>query len=231
MREASVERPVSAQQPRREMHGLLVGVVRPIGERRRTAELSGERLGGHVDGTAERSGAVGRDTGATLDLHVADGRDEVGRIVPIHRMGIGVVHRHAVDRHVQTCGVRAAQPHRSAADADAGFVGGDHRGREGQHGGDVVTEAVAGDLLARNGRIGHGRRPGGARGGYLDLLEPVHAHGIVGMHGIGSRQSLGKRCVLRSRRGDAPLLGQFFASGHGDVPGMDSLAQGQGRDG
>ena len=136
-------------------------------------------------------------------------------------MRIGVVHRHAVDRHVEPCGVGAAQAHRRAADADARFVGGDHRGREGQDRRDVGSVAVAGDLVVGELRESYGRRCGGPRGRHLDLLQAVHAQRIFRM----------RCCVFDAllRRGCAaaklPVAGIRVGSGIG------GLAQCERRDG
>ena len=102
VRQPRVEGPVAAHQARGDVHGLLVGVVRAVGERRVAAEFGLQGVGRHVDRSAEGSRAVGRDAGAALHLHASHGRDEVGGVVPVHRVRVGVVHRHAVDRDVET---------------------------------------------------------------------------------------------------------------------------------
>jgi len=181
VRQPRVEGPVAAHQARGDVHGLLVGVVRAVGERRVAAELGLQGVGRHVDRSAEGSRAVGRDAGAALHLNASHGRDEVGGVVPVHRVRVGVVHRHAVDRDVETRRVRAAQAHGRAADADARFVGGDHRGGQGQQCGDVGSVAVAGDLFAPDVGVGHGGVRGCARGGHLDLLQAVHSDRIAGV--------------------------------------------------
>lgn len=90
-------------------------------------------------------------------------------------------------------GVRAAQADRRAADADARFVGGDHRGGERQHGRNIRAVAVAGDRVVRKIGVGHRRAGRGARGGDFDLLEAVHAYRIallrVGGHCGDARQN------------------------------------------
>ena len=187
MGQACIHGPVAAHEARRNLHGLFVGVVRSVGERCRAVEIGRECLGGHVHRAAEGTRAVGRDACAALHLHRPYRRDQVGRVVPVHRVRVGVVHRNAVDRHVQARGVRAAQPYRGGADADAGFVGGDHRGGQRQYRRDVGSEAVAGDLVARDVRVGHGRGRVGACGGDFDLLQPIHAQRVFlpGLHGLG----------------------------------------------
>ena len=193
VRQPCVDGPVAAQQPRRDADGLLVGVVRSVAERGFARKFGRERSGGHVDRAAESARAVGREACAALHLHRSYGRDQVGRVVPVHRVRVGIVHRHAVDRDVEARGVRAAQADRRAADADTRFVGGDHRGGERQHGRNIRAVAVAGDRVVRKIGVGHRRAGRGARGGDFDLLEAVHAYRIallrVGGHCGDARQN------------------------------------------
>jgi len=193
VRQPCVDGPVAAQQPRRNADGLLVGVVRSVAERGFARKFGRERSGGHVDRAAESARAVGREACAALHLHRSYGRDQVGRVVPVHRVRVGIVHRHAVDRDVEARGVRAAQADRRAADADTRFVGGDHRGGERQHGRNIRAVAVAGDRVVRKIGVGHRRAGRGARGGDFDLLEAVHAYRIallrVGGHCGDARQN------------------------------------------
>ena len=191
--EPCIHEPMAAHKSRGDVHGLLVRIVRAVGERCVAAELGLQGVGRHVDRSAEGSRAVGRDAGAALHLNGPHGRDQVGGVVPVHRVRVGVVHRHAVDRDVEARRVRAAQAHGRAADADARFVGGDHRGGERQHGRNIRAVAVAGDRVVRKIGVGHRRAGRGARGGDFDLLEAVHAYRIallrVGGHCGDARQN------------------------------------------
>ena len=224
-RQACVHRPMAAHQPRRDVHGLFVGVVRSVRERDVAAELGFERGRGHIDRAAEGARAVGRDARAALDLHRADRRNQVGGVVPVHRVRVGVVHRDAVDGDVEPRGVGSAQAHRRAADADARFVGGDHRGSQRQHRRNVESVAVAGDHFVRKVGIGDRRAARCARGGHLDLLQAVHAHGVFGPGRAGGCRDR-FACLCRGngscrdkRRGSCRVCGGCgvrYACGEGD---------------
>ena len=179
VRQARVDHPMAAHEARTDVDRLLVGVVRAVRERGVAAELGAERRRGHVDRTAESARAVGRGAGAALHLHVAHGRNEVRRVVEVGRMRVGVVQRYAVGRNVQAGGVRAAHAHRGGTHAHARFGGGDHRGGRRQHERYVEAVVVFLDRFARDVGIGHRSFLRGARGGYFDLLEIVHAQRIL----------------------------------------------------
>ena len=206
VRQAGVHHPMIAQQSRGDAHGLLVGVVRTVGERGFAAEVGPDGRRGHVHRTAESARAVGRDARAALHLDASHRGDQVGRVVPIDRMRVGVVHRNAVHRDVQARGVRAAEADRSASDPDARLVRGDHRGCERQQRRNVESVAVTGDFVVREVREGHGGLLGGARGRHLDLLHPVDPQRVVvrSLRGGGCgmrRASAGRFCgpELRGR--------------------------------
>ena len=143
-----IQRPVSAQKTGRNLHGLPVGVVGAVGQRSRSVEDGRKRFGGHVYRAAESARAIGRSAGAALELERPDGRCQVGRVVPIDRMGFGVVHRHAVHGYVDAGGIRSAHPHRGAADARSRFGSRNHRRHGLQQPGYVLTEVLACDLFA-----------------------------------------------------------------------------------
>ncbi len=164
---------MATNEPRGDTHGLLLGVVRTVGERGIALKLRRKRSGGHRNRTTESTRAVGRKTCTALHLHRPDGRNQVGRVVPIHRVGVGVVHRNAVDRDIQTRSIRTAQAHRRTADADTRLVRSDHRGGEGQHRGHVRTIGVARELLRREVVIRYGCRLRGACSLDFDLLQVV----------------------------------------------------------
>ena len=185
VRQTSIQRPMATHQTRRNRYGLLLRVVGTIRERGVTAKLGRERSRRHRNSSAKGTRTVGRNTRTTLHLHRSDGRNQVGCVVPIHRVGIGVIHRYAVDRHIQARGICTAQAHRSTADTDTRLVRGNHRGGQCQQCGDVCTVTVAGEALSVEVGIGYGRLFRRASTLHFNLLEMVKPYGVL-LVGMGN---------------------------------------------
>ena len=173
VREACIDHPAIVHKTRSDVDGLFVGVVGAVREGSIASKSELRSCRCHTHRATESSRSVGRGTRSALHLHIAYGRDHVGRVVPIGRMGVGVVERHSVDRYVKSRGIRTTQANRCSADADTRLVGGNHRGRKSQKRRDVQTVIVAGDLLLTQVGIGYGGSVGSASGYHFDFLNLI----------------------------------------------------------
>ena len=115
VRQSSVDSPMTSEQSRREGNLLLCGVERAIRERCTTRELRCRRCRGHIERCSEGSCTCGRGTHATLQLHRAERRYQIGCVVPIYRVGLGIVHRHAIEGYIYACRVCATHSERGRA--------------------------------------------------------------------------------------------------------------------
>ena len=174
---------MAAHESRTDLQRLFVGVVGAIGKGRFARKFARHRGGGHIHRTAEGSRTVGRGSGTALYLDRSDRRSHVGRIVPIDRVALGIVHRHAVGCDIDARSIRTAQTERRTADAVAGIRSGDHRRSHLQQRRHVAAEIPARNRFSADIGICHRSFAIDAGSGHLDLLQFVQFHGIRS-HGV-----------------------------------------------
>ena len=106
------------------MQRLLVGVIRAIRERCRTTEVGRESIRSHRHRATKGTRAICRYSCTSLHLNATHRGYKVGGIVPIHGVGVGVVHGNAVDGHVDARGIRTTQTYCRSTDAYTRLVSG-----------------------------------------------------------------------------------------------------------
>ena len=178
MRKPGIDGPMAAHESRTDLQRLFVGVVGAIGKGRFARKFARHRGGGHIHRTAEGSRTVGRGSGTALYLDRSDRRSHVGRIVPIDRVALGIVHRHAVGCDIDARSIRTAQTERRTADAVAGI-----RRSHLQQRRHVAAEIPARNRFSADIGICHRSFAIDAGSGHLDLLQFVQFHGIRS-HGV-----------------------------------------------
>ena len=164
---------MSTQQTRRERELLLGGVERAVRHRRTPRKLRRDRCRSHIERGSEGSRTCGRGAHAALQLQRTDRRHQIGRIVPIDRVGLGIVHRHAIERHIDARGVATTHAERGRTNADTALRRDHNRGHIGQNRGNILAIVSLLDLLARVGREGDRRIRFGAHAIDLDLLNHI----------------------------------------------------------
>ena len=108
MGQSRIDCPVASHQSRTDVYGLLVRIIRTVGERRRASKRGRRRCRSHIYRTAKGSRAIGQQACATLNLHILHRRDKIGGIIPIGRVRVGIVERYTIESHVDTRCIRAS---------------------------------------------------------------------------------------------------------------------------
>ena len=202
VRQTTLDSPMTAQQSRRQRQLLLCGVERAIRHRRTSCKLGRDRCRSHIERCSEGTRTRSRRSHTALQLQRADRRDQIGRIVPIDRMSLGIVHRYTIECHVDTRRIATTHTERGGTDTRTALRRDHHRRHIGQNRGDILAIVSALDLLTRVGREGNRLIVLGAHAIDLDLLNGVER--VLREAGIRLVLRLLRGVSLRGCRGYSP---------------------------
>ncbi len=188
--EPRVYTPVAAEESRRHLDSLFVGIERPVGSRHHRGAFARRGVGEHVDRGSEGACAVGRRSGSALHLNVAQRRCEVGHVDPVYVVALAVVDGHAVGRDVDARRVAASHAQSAVAYSSAGVAGGYDRGRHLEQTGNVAAVVATRYLLAAH--VGEGHRSLVARPVGRDFYTPEVCYTVFRLAVGGSRGRRGR---------------------------------------